>query len=299
MSAALAKTDNIAPVADGTGGGAPLYPDEFQTIAAAMQQDAGIHLSPEKASLVQSRLSKRLRALGLKNYKDYCKLIQSPDGAAERKEMLLSLTTNVTHFFREDHHFKHLEEEILPPLLENAKKGGKVRIWSAGCSNGQEPYSIAMTILKSLPNAGNYDVKILATDIDTRMIQHGRQGTYNSNIMENVPQTMRERYFETATDGSATARQELKDMITFRPLNLNASSWPMKGKFQVVFCRNVVIYFNAETQKSVWTHFSRYLEDGAHLYIGHSERMSGPALANFSVAGITTYCFNPSAGKGA
>lgn len=265
--------------------------DDFQQIAAMLHTDAGIYLPESKATLVYSRLAKRVRALGLENFRDYCALIASSEGVGERQRMLAALTTNVTHFFREPHHFEHLKSQVLPPLLEAVKKGGRVRIWSAGCSSGQEPFSIALTILSLLPQAASHDIKVLATDIDPYMVERGRQATYSDSALSGVPVEFRNRYFtSTRGDGEKvwTAIDALRKLITFRELNLNAS-WPMKGSFNAIFCRNVVIYFDERTQQNIWSRFAPLLAPGGWLYLGHSERVSGAATAAFLSEGITTY----------
>ncbi|MGH6955251.1 MAG: CheR family methyltransferase, partial [Caulobacteraceae bacterium] len=152
--------------------------NDFRRIAALLHEGAGIALPQTKATLVYSRLAKRLRALGLESFRDYCALVSGDDGADERQQMIVALTTNVTRFFREPHHFDHLANAVLPPLLEGARRGAAVRIWSAGCSNGQEAYSIALTILSLMPDAAERDVRVLATDIDTKMLAQGRAGEY-------------------------------------------------------------------------------------------------------------------------
>ena len=154
-----------------------LTADDFARLAEMLLADAGIALAQSKATLLYSRLAKRLRALGLRDFKQYCDLLNDPAEREERGRMLAALTTNVTRFFREPHHFDHLRKEVLPPLLAAAQRGGRVRIWSAACSSGQEPYSVALTILGLLPEAGRYDVKVLATDIDPNMIATERRGS--------------------------------------------------------------------------------------------------------------------------
>jgi chemotaxis protein methyltransferase CheR len=265
---------------------------DFRAIAAMLHGDAGISLPESKATLVYSRLAKRLRLLGLDSFRDYCALVAGHDGADERVRMLAALTTNVTRFFREPHHFEHLKSQVLPPLLEAAKKGGRVRIWSAACSSGQEPYSIALTVLSLIPEAGRYDIKILASDIDPNMVVEGRRGVYDASALEPVPASMRDRWFQSLPKSSGDTRfevrQELKDLITFRELNL-IGDWPMRGHFEAIFCRNVVIYFNDETQAKVWSRFVPLLSPNATLYIGHSERVTGPAASSLKPTGITTY----------
>jgi chemotaxis protein methyltransferase CheR len=261
---------------------------DFNTIARIIHAEAGIALGENKGHLVYSRLAKRLRLLGLTSFHDYCAVITRDDGAAERQAMIAALTTNVTRFFREQHHFDHLKTNVLPSLLHKAKQGGRVRLWSAACSTGQEPYSIGMTVLSLMPEAARYDIKILASDIDPNVLRDGQEAVYPDSAMESVPSALRTRWFVSHGDGFARAGDELRALVTFRKLNL-VGSWPMQGLFHAIFCRNVVIYFNAETQSRVWGHIAPLLEPGGTLYIGHSERISGPAEHMLRSDGVTTY----------
>jgi chemotaxis protein methyltransferase CheR len=264
---------------------------DFRDIAAMLYADAGIYLQDTKATLVYSRLVKRLRKLNIESFEDYCRLVAGAEGEGERLEMLSALTTNVTRFFREPHHFEHLGAHALPRLLERARRGGRVRLWSAACSTGQEPYSIALTILALDPNAAALDLKILATDIDPRVVAEARWGVYDESALADVRPELRKRYFApTAARGSREweADEDLRRLISFRTLNLNAD-WPMKGGFDVIFCRNVVIYFDEPTQQAVWTRFASKLEPNGCLYIGHSERVTGPAASRFASEGVTAY----------
>jgi chemotaxis protein methyltransferase CheR len=273
---------------------------DFRAIAAMLHGDAGIALPESKATLVYSRLAKRLRVLGIESFRDYCVLIASEEGADERVRMLAALTTNVTRFFREPHHFEHLKTSVLPPLIAKAKAGEKVRLWSAACSSGQEPYSMALTLLSILPDAGRYDIRILASDIDPNMVAEGAAGVYGEAALEPVPAPLRERWFTPVTGHRSEklwgASEELRDLVAFRELNL-IGEWPMKGKFQAIFCRNVVIYFNDDTQSKVWSRFTPLLEPGGVLYIGHSERVIGPAASVLQPAGITTYTLKSGGGR--
>ena len=261
---------------------------DFRKISAMVHGDAGISLPDAKATLVYSRLAKRLRALGLNSFKDYCALVADAKGVDERQKMLAALTTNVTRFFREPHHFDHLKEKLLPPLLDVARRGGKVRIWSAACSSGQEPFSIAMTILSLMPEAADKDVKILATDIDPNMVAEGRGATYAPHLLEGIPDAYRKRWTSPAGDGRVRMADELREMITFNELNL-IGDWPMKGKFDAIFCRNVAIYFEDDTQARLWSRFAPLNAVNGVLYIGHSERIQGPAVASYRPDGVTTY----------
>ncbi len=205
--------------------------------------------------------------------------------------MLAALTTNVTRFFREPHHFEHLRRQVLPPLAEAARQGGRVRFWSAACSNGAEAFSIALTVLAVMPDAPSLDVKVLATDIDPNMIAEGNRGVYSDTMIQPVPADLRLRWFTPSRDADGktwTVGDELRALVAFRELNL-VGSWPMRGKFDAIFCRNVVIYFEDETQVRLWSRFAPYLMPGGRLYIGHSERLTGPAAALFASEGITTY----------
>lgn len=291
-----------AEQAGAQGGDFKLTRSDFRTIAAALFEDAGITLPDSKEPLVYSRLAKRLRALRLSSFADYCALITSAEGEEERRHMLAALTTNVTRFFREPHHFDHLKTEVLPKLIAKAERGERVRIWSAGCSIGQEPYSIALTILSIAPHAPNLDIKILATDIDPNVIRDAKAGVYPAAAGENIPPDLRRKFFpstEGRNGGSIAASDEVKSLIAYRELNLNGPSWPMQGPFEVIFCRNVVIYFDEPTQQVLWGRFEKLLTPDGVLYIGHSERVSGPALDRFSSEGITTYRRVRIVGKGA
>jgi chemotaxis protein methyltransferase CheR len=264
--------------------------EDFRAIADMLYADARIHLDESKATLVYSRLVKRLRALELESFEDYCALLGAHEGEAERQEMLSALTTNVTRFFREDHHFAHLANTALPPLLERARKGDRVRIWSAGCSTGEEPYSIALTLLRLAPDAAALDIRILATDIDPNVLARGRGGIYPIEAMADIPKPARQKFLSPVADDPAHFRvgEPLRQLVAFKPLNLNAH-WPMRGPFQAIFCRNVVIYFDHATQHGLWRKFAEKLEPSGWLYIGHSERVAGPAAGCFASVGVTAY----------
>jgi chemotaxis protein methyltransferase CheR len=265
--------------------------EDFRHIAEILHSHAGIALNEGKAALVYSRLAKRLRTLGLRSFRDYCALVQGVDGVDERQMMTAALTTNVTRFFREPHHFEHLRDQVMPGLAERARRGERVRLWSAACSNGQEPYSMAMTVLAVLPEAAELDVRILATDIDPNMVAEGIAGVYSTEHLDAAPPMLRNRFFEKAPSQGRdmlSANSTLRELVSFRELNL-IGDWPMRGKFDVIFCRNVVIYFDDATQERVWKRFTPLMNPGATLYIGHSERVSGPAVKQLNTSGLTTY----------
>lgn len=263
---------------------------DFAIIARIMREAAGISLSEAKVTLVYSRLAKRLRLLGMRSFAEYCALVESDSGVGEREEMIGALTTNVTRFFREPHHFEHLRTRILPPLMARAKSGARVRLWSAACSSGQEAYSMALSVLALLPDAPRYDIRILATDIDRTMLAIGRSGLYEEAEVAVVPSDLRERWFEPANNNSSKIRihEAARSLVVFRHLNL-IGDWPMQGRFQAIFCRNVVIYFDNDTQRRIWGRMVPLLDAGGAMYIGHSERVSGPAEKALKGDGITTY----------
>jgi chemotaxis protein methyltransferase CheR len=261
-------------------------PQDFARIAGYLYEDSGIYLPESKVALVYSRLAKRLRALGLESFHDYCALVgngDDPKGQQERRQMLAALTTNVTRFFREPHHFEDLARTTLPELVRKARAGGRVRLWSAGCSSGQEPYSLALVLLSALPEAADLDVRILASDIDPIMVGQGREGLYSEESVEAIPAEMRRHLVREGA--SWRMGEAVRRMTAFRELNL-MDAWPMKGRFQVIFCRNVAIYFDDPTQQRLWERFAEVLEPGGRLYIGHSERVSSSKFEN---DGLTAY----------
>lgn len=272
------------------GGEYCLTAEDFRRISAMIHADAGISMPAHKVTLVYSRLAKRLRILGLKDFSEYCALVASAEGSGERQEMLAALTTNVTRFYREPHHFEHLRTQILPPLIASARKGGRVRLWSAACSSGQEPYSIALTVLSLLPDAAQRDIRILATDIDPNMIAIGKSGLYDRSAIEPVPSDLRQRWFAPVEGDRGMVRiaDQARALVEFRRLNL-IGEWPMRGTFQAIFCRNVAIYFDDPTQGKIWSRMVTLLDPAGALYIGHSERVSGPAERKLRSDGITTY----------
>lgn len=261
---------------------------DFAFIATTLHADAGIHLPPSKANLVYSRLAKRLRALGLESFRDYCALVGSEEGAEERARMIAALTTNVTRFFREPHHFEHLRRRVIEPAADEIRAGRRLRIWSAGCSSGQEPYSIALTLLDVIPDARAYDLRVLATDINPLVLDTARRATYPADEVASVPPELRRSWMEPVAGGEMRLDEAPRGLVSIRPLNL-IGAWPMKGPFDAVFCRNVVIYFDEKTQIRLLNRFAALLRPGGVLYLGHSERLVGPAEALFRPDGTTTY----------
>jgi len=260
----------------------------FAKISALAKEEAGLILPVSKLTMVQSRLRTRLAATGLTSYDAYAKFVAGPDGSAERRMMISALTTNVSHFFRENHHFEVLRSSVIPRLLARAKSGHPVRIWSAGCSSGQEPYSIAMTLLDTAPDLAALDVLILATDIDTRILEKAETAVYSDQQIAGIPDALRAKYLKQLSPDQHAITPNVRRLIRFRELNL-LHDWPMRTRFDVIFCRNVVIYFDTATQDSLWPRFEAALQPDGWFFLGHSERISEASQARFKSVGMTAY----------
>ncbi len=284
MSAAPLRKADLQP-ANLTEGEFAFTSDDFTRVAAMLYEDSGIHLSDGKVTLVYSRLAKRLRQLGLQTFKEYCELVSSDAGAAERRNMLSALTTNLPRFFREPHHFDHFRQQTLASVVDAARSGARLRFWSAGCSSGQEPYSMALSLLAVLPEAVDLDVRILATDIDPVIVGQARAGVYPDEAISAIPTDLRGRWLKREGAGQWSMGEAVRRLIVFNELNL-MGSWPMKGRFQAIFCRNVAIYFEEPVQERLWSRFGDGLVEGGRLYVGHSERVTDPRFQN---DGLTTY----------
>lgn len=262
--------------------GVTLSDTEFRRIVDFARREAGLAIPDSKKSLVQSRVARRMRALGFNDCRDYLASLAESDG--ETEHLIAALTTNVSHFFREAHHFHQLRDRIAANALP-----GKLRFWSAGCSNGQEPYSLAIEILKSVPDVVRRDILILASDIDRNVLLKASAGIYSPGEVESVPEEDRSAFLRELPDGRFEVTQEVRDLVRFRRLNLNAPSWPMQGPFDAILCRNVVIYFSDETQAALWPRFHALLKPGGLLMLGHSERLHPIEESGFEPAGVTTY----------
>jgi chemotaxis protein methyltransferase CheR len=271
--------------------GPKLGPETFARVSDIASRIAGLSIPATKQSMVQSRLVRRLRATGQTHFEAYLDLVESAEGRSEIPEFISALTTNVSSFFREAHHFETLRTEVAPALLEKLRSGERVRIWSAGCSTGQEPYSIALTLLEKSTDFLNGDAKILATDVDHAVLETARKGVYEGRQLASAEPSGVSRYFERAEeDGhvSYAASSQLRSLIHFRHLNL-IEPWPMKGQFDAIFCRNVLIYFSEETQSQLWPRFHSTLAPEGWLFIGHSERVTKQDEVGFAPTGVTTY----------
>ncbi len=260
----------------------------FSYLQQFVIEHTGISLSEHKRDLVYGRLTRRLRSLGLDSFDKYCALLKNePD--SELEHFSNAITTNLTSFFREKHHFEFLAETLIPKLLTNNPQR-RIRIWSAGCSTGEEPYSIAITLRETLTDVDRFDIQILATDLDSNVISKASSGIYADSRVEGLPKEQVKRWFQKGTGshaGEVRVSTELRKMITFRQLNL-MHNWPMQGKFDIIFCRNVVIYFDKPTQSILFDRFANILQPQAHLFIGHSETMH-KVCERFSLIGKTIY----------
>ena len=254
----------------------PITDKEFDFIRRLAMTHAGISLADYKRNMVYRRVTKRLRALGLVRVADYCHLLADPANAAEIEELINALTTNKTSFFREAHHFEHFAQVALPNIMDRAAldHNRRLRVWSAGCSSGQEPYSLGMTMLDNAQKIAGWDVRILATDIDTDVLAKAQAGVYAKEDMTTVPPALMRAFVENIAGDPEHHRisDRVRAHVVFRQLNLH-EAWPMRGPFDAIFCRNVVIYFDKPTQCALFTRFADILRDGGYLYLGHSESL--------------------------
>lgn len=246
--------------------------DTFQRFRALVYRESGIQLTNHKRVMFASRLNKRLSELGLTSFEDYYALVVDASNDAELRVMLDCISTNLTEFFREPRHFSFLRNRVLPELVENKA----VRIWSAACSSGEEPYSIAMTVADACGSLAVRHCRILASDISTRMLATAAAGLYPSARVRSLNPSVLRRHFLQARDvrtDLVKVKPHLADMIVFRRINLMEDRYPIKGLLDVIFCRNVMIYFDRSTQERLLARLSQYLKPGGYLFLGHAESM--------------------------
>jgi chemotaxis protein methyltransferase CheR len=256
----------------------PLRNSDFAQLRRLVYREAGIHLSLHKQALVESRLGGRLRQLGLRSYRDYVLLVQ--EDAEERIQMLDRITTNETRFFREPHQFRFLEERLFPHWQAEAARGARrrsVRVWSAGCSTGEEPYSLAMSLLHHFPPASGWSLEVHATDLSTRALDAAFTGVYPVERSSEIPRSLLRRFVRRGTgaqEGSMRVVSQVRALVTFQRLNINQPS-QVPGPFDLVLCRNVLIYFDTASRRRAIEALVRQLVPGGHFLLGHSESLNG------------------------
>jgi len=244
----------------------------FAKLRTIVQRETGIALRGDKRELLANRLSKRLRALGLQSENEYLRILETEAEPAELLELIDAVSTNVTHFFREEEHFR-----VLQRLLEQQREQREIRIWCAAAATGEEPYTIAMVADQVLPRARE-QCRILATDICLRALRRASDGLYTAKQVERVPRHLLARYFTKQHLAGAhqyAVSPELRGMILFKRMNLSRFPYPLRGPFDVIFCRNVMIYFDLELRRKMTESFEQLLKRGGHLFIGHSENLLG------------------------
>ncbi|MCU0705106.1 MAG: hypothetical protein MUF18_14125 [Fimbriiglobus sp.] len=272
-------------------GGLLVRPDEFEAIRSLLYEMSGISLNQNKREMVAARLARRVRHYQSASIADYLDRLQTD--AAEQQEFVNCLTTNKTDFFRESHHFDYLRDTLLPRLADRRR----VRVWSAGCSTGEEPYTLAMTLADHAPQADGWDVKILASDIDTAVLASAAKGVYPDDRLAGLSPDHLRRFFLRGTGanaGKVSVRPGLRDRIAFRRINLMDEPWPVRTRFDAIFCRNVVIYFDRPTQQRLFSRFAELLTPDGLLFLGHSENLHWMA-ETFTPAGPTVYRLRASA----
>ncbi|MFM7275792.1 MAG: CheR family methyltransferase [Gammaproteobacteria bacterium] len=263
---------------------------DFAFIRQMVEQHAAIKLPDSKRQMVYGRLVRRLRELRLGSFAEYVALLRDDPGGPEFVNLINAVTTNLTSFFRERHHFEVLEDKVLPELQQRNAANRRIRVWSAGCSTGEEPYSIAITLRGSSLLSQGWDARVLATDIDTKVLATAEAGVYGIDRIRDLPEDLKRRGFLRGRGDASQrvrVRREMQELITFRQLNL-MEPWPMRHRFDVIFCRNVVIYFDKPTQGRLFDRFADQLNDGGYVFLGHSETMHN-LTTRFRLLGQTVY----------
>ena len=251
---------------------------DYERISRLVYEQCGINLHEGKKELVKARLGKRLREGNFKSFGEYYRYVTTDDGTAELISMIDSLSTNLTYFFREESHFQKLRNmiKLMVKTSNQGRLSEKLRIWSAGCSTGEEPYSLAMTVCESV-NGLSKGVKIMATDISTRVLQTADKGIFGKERLKNVPPAILKKYFQMGSgscEGQFLIKKSIRDMIQFSRFNLMDTP-PPNYRFDIIFCRNVMIYFDKATQEALVRRFHQCLNKGGHLFVGHSESLTG------------------------
>ncbi|HZZ43263.1 MAG TPA: protein-glutamate O-methyltransferase [Tepidisphaeraceae bacterium] len=250
---------------------------DFKRISELVYSHCGISLHAGKKQLVQARIAKRIRGSQFKSVSDYIDHVLADTSGKEMTTLTDLLSTNLTSFFREQAHFDYLNKTFLPALMQRKRESRRIRVWSAGCSTGEEPYSLAMTLLESVQGCGEWDVKLLATDISTRVVQTAQTAVYEADRLGGIDAARKAKYFTSyKANGRATHQvaPTVRKLIQFRYLNL-MEPWPFSGPFDFIFCRNVMIYFDKPTQEKLVQRYWEHLDRGGLLFTGHSESLTG------------------------
>lgn len=262
----------------------------FDFLRKISNERTGIIVSEDKFDMFYSRLSRRVRVLGLNNFSEYCNFIKRDNNGEETLELVNAITTNLTSFFRENHHFEYLANTVIPELVGKNSAQRKIRIWSSGCSTGEEPYSLAITLQQAMERAAGWDYRIMATDIDSNVLTTAANGIYPMERVEGIAKPLLKRWFQKGKDSQiekVRAKSELRDIIDFKQLNL-ISDWKLREPKDVIFCRNVIIYFDKETKTRLVDRYAESLKDGGYLFIGHSESLFN-ITTRFELIGNTIY----------
>ncbi len=261
--------------------------NDFKRVQKIVYDFAGIDLNDSKKNLVYNRLAKRIRFLGQTHFSEYLDYVEK-QGESEFIHLINAITTNLTFFFRETHHFEFLADTVIPELLQKNASTKKIRIWSAGCSTGEEPYSLAIVLKETVPSG--WDAKVIATDLDSNVVNTGLTGIYKIDRLKGVSEERKSRWFmkgEGSKAGFVKTKPELQKIIEFGQLNLMAD-WPIQDAIDVIFCRNVVIYFDKPTQSKLFNRYADKLPMGGYLFIGHSESLY-KVCDRFELLGKTVY----------
>ena len=261
--------------------------EDFDFLRKLSNQHSGILVPDDKFDMFYSRLSRRVRLLGLTDFKQYCQYL-SDNHDLEFTDFINAVTTNLTSFFRENHHFEFLRDTVIPGLLKKNQHSKTIKVWSAGCSTGEEPYTLAMTLMEYVP--AGWDIKILATDLDTDVLAKAASGVYAEDRVDGLSDQLIKKWFQKGKDGQqkkVRVKNELRQLISFKQLNL-MGEWPMKGPFDFMFCRNVLIYFDKETKEMLANRYAELLASKSYLFIGHSESLH-QLSTDFDLIGNTIY----------
>lgn len=262
---------------------------DFDFLRRISNQHTGIVVTDDKFDMFYSRLARRVRALGLKSFAEYCSYIEKPANESELVELVNALTTNLTSFFRENHHFEYLSNVVLPDLVQRNRAERRIKIWSAGCSTGEEPYSLTMVLRESDSLLRGWDVRLLASDIDSNVLAQARAGVYPLSRVEGLSRQRLKAFFQKGTgnnEGKARVRSALRQMPEFKQINLMQDL--AVDKQDVIFCRNVIIYFDRDTKRKLLAKFADAMAPNGYLFVGHSESLQ-QVTDRFELIGNTVY----------